>query len=76
MVNRLTDNPAPIDWRPQRGWDRSGKRFGSTVKAARDLGFRAQVSLDEGLGRTIAWTREQLPLVEECIRRHAGRVAG
>jgi nucleoside-diphosphate-sugar epimerase len=75
LINRLTQNPAPIDWRPQRDWDRSGRRFGSIVKAARDLGFRAQVSLDEGLRRTIAWTREQLPLVEECIRRHAGRVA-
>jgi UDP-glucose 4-epimerase len=75
LVNRLTDNPAPIDWRPQRGWDRSGKRFGSTIKTEHKLGFSAQVNLEEGLRRTIAWTRENISLIEACIQRHSMHMA-
>jgi nucleoside-diphosphate-sugar epimerase len=75
LVNALTGNPAPIEWRPARDWDGSGKRFGSTVKAAQALGFSAQVGLEEGLRRTIAWTREYLPLIEACIQRHAHHLA-
>jgi nucleoside-diphosphate-sugar epimerase len=74
LVNELTGNRAPIEWRPQRAWDRSGKRFGSTAKAARDLDFTTRVPLEEGLRRTVAWTREKLPLIEACIQRHAAHM--
>ena len=43
MINRLSGNTTPPDLRPARDWDRSGKRFASTDKAARELGFRAEV---------------------------------
>ena len=75
LVNTLTGNAAPIEWRPARDWDHSGKRFGSTVKAAQALGFSAQVGLEEGLRRTIAWTQEHLPLIDACIQRHALHMA-
>jgi nucleoside-diphosphate-sugar epimerase len=75
LVNALTGNPAPIEWRPPRDWDGSGKRFGSAVKAAQALGFSAQVGLEEGLRRTIAWTREYLPLIEASLQRHAHHLA-
>ena len=39
--NELTGNPTPPVVRPPRDWDRSGKRFGSTEKARRELGFAA-----------------------------------
>jgi len=45
LVNELTGNPAPLDFRPPREWDRSGKRFGSTEKAKRMLGFEARIAL-------------------------------
>jgi hypothetical protein len=38
------------------------------------LGFEARIPLPEGLARTIAWTREHLPLIERCIARHAHRL--
>jgi nucleoside-diphosphate-sugar epimerase len=69
-INRLTGNPTPIQLAPKRPWDRSGKRFGSTDIAKSALGFEAKVGLEEGLKRTIAWTRENLPLIEACIARH------
>jgi nucleoside-diphosphate-sugar epimerase len=73
-INRLTGNPAPLEAGPDRDWDRSCRRFGSTVKARRVLGFEATVALTEGLRLTIEWTRRNLPLVESCIRRHTERL--
>ena len=71
MVNRLTENPAPIDFAPKRSWDHSIKRFGSTAKAQAELGFECRVGIDVGLPRTIAWTEETMWLIDRCIERHA-----
>jgi len=71
MINELTGNTTPIEWQPQRNWDHSGKRFGSTVKARHEIGFEAQVDVKEGLRRTIGWTRGNLPLIDACISKHA-----
>jgi len=71
LINQLTGNPAPLEFLPARDWDHSGRRFGSTEKAKHVLGFEAQISLREGLARTIAWTRENLSLIEACIQKHA-----
>lgn len=69
-INELTGNPAGLHLRPARDWDRSGKRFGSTDKAIRHLGFHAQTALRDGLSRTVTWTREHLATVDACIARH------
>jgi nucleoside-diphosphate-sugar epimerase len=69
----LTDSGAGVQLLPKRAWDNSGKRFGSPVKAERELGFRAQVMLDEGLPRTVAWTRENAELIGRAIAKHAAR---
>ena len=74
LVNELTGNPVALDFRPPRDWDHSGKRFGSTEKAKRMLGFEARVALRDGLERTIAWTRDHLPLIERSIAQHAERL--
>jgi UDP-glucose 4-epimerase len=74
LVNELTCNPAPLDFRPPREWDRSGKRFGSTEKAKRMLGFETRIALRDGLDQTIAWTRQHVPLIDRCIGKHAGRI--
>jgi len=70
MINDLTGNKAPLDLRPARDWDRSGKRFASTQKAKEKLGFSAQVSIDEGLARTIEWTCSNKQLITKCIEKH------
>jgi len=71
LANRMTGSPVPIQLAPRRDWDRSGRRVGSTEKAKRLLGFEAQVAIEEGLARTISWTRANLGLIEACIRKHA-----
>ena len=70
LVNELTHNPAPIEFLPPRPWDHSGKRFGSTEKSKKTLGFEPQIDVREGLRRTIDWTRENLPLIDACIEKH------
>lgn len=70
QINLLTGNPAPVEIRPARTWDRSGRRFGSAAKAEAQLGFVAAVTLPDGLRQTIDWTRRNLVRIEECIARH------
>lgn len=69
-INRLTGNTTPPDLRKPRDWDRSGKRFGSTEKSEREIGFKARVDLASGLERTIAWTKEHRELIERCMHQH------
>jgi UDP-glucose 4-epimerase len=69
-VNALAGNQTPYDLAPKRDWDTSGKRFGDPSKAREKLGFEAKVGIDEGLGRTVAWTRENLNLIKRCMAKH------
>ena len=71
LIKRLTGNTNPIQYGPKRDWDRSSRRFGSTAKSKRELGFEAKTSLNEGLDQTIGWTRQNLSLIEACIQKHA-----
>jgi UDP-glucose 4-epimerase len=70
LINEYTGNTTPLDLKPARDWDRSGKRFASTDKAARDLGFTAQVDIREGLQRTVEWTRSNMGLIKCSIAKH------
>jgi nucleoside-diphosphate-sugar epimerase len=70
MINELTGNTAGIQYLPKRPWDNSGKRFGSTERAARELDFKASVGLRAGVEKTTEWTRQNLVLIEQCIEKH------
>lgn len=70
IINEYTGNTTPLDLRPARDWDRSGKRFASTEKASRELGFNAQVDIREGLRRTVEWTRTNRDLIAQCMVKH------
>jgi nucleoside-diphosphate-sugar epimerase len=70
LINELTGNPTPIALQPARAWDRSGKRYGDPSKAERDLGFRAKVTLRDGMAQTVAWTRTNQAMIQSCIDRH------
>lgn len=74
-INRLAESPTPIELAPKRPWDRSGKRFGSTDIAKSALGFEAKVALEDGLRRTIAWTKQQMPVIDACIAQHQAHMA-
>lgn len=70
LINTIAGNKTPIDLRPARDWDRSGKRFGSTEKSREKLGFEAKTGIQEGLERTIAWTRENNAIIARTIANH------
>jgi nucleoside-diphosphate-sugar epimerase len=60
---------------PARDWDRSINRVGSTEKARRLLAFEASVPLEDGLARTVEWTRANMERIDRAIERHADRLA-
>lgn len=69
-INELTGNVTPLDLRPARDWDRSGKRFASTEKAAQELGFLAKVDVEEALRRTVEWTIANREIIARSIAKH------
>lgn len=75
-VNRLTENRTPIAMTPARDWDRSGQRFGDPAKARDKLGFVAEVSHEDGLARTIAWTKANRATILRCMLAQAPFVPG
>ena len=74
-INRLAGNATPLHAVPGRPWDRSGRRVGDPTKTLRSLGFQTEVALEDGLARTISWTRTYLPRIIQCIDRHAAPMA-
>jgi UDP-glucose 4-epimerase len=74
LINEITGNPTPIGNAEKRPWDRSGRRYGATEGSRSALGFAAQVDLEDGLTRTIAWTRQNLAMIQSCMDRHRSRM--
>lgn len=70
LINEFTGNTTPLDLRPARDWDRSGKRFASTEKSEKELGFTAQVSVREGVRRTVEWTLANKDKIQQCMAKH------
>ena len=75
IINSLSENSTPMNIQPARDWDNSGRRFGSTDKSQREIGFLAEVSIEEGLQRTIEWTRENLEVISKTIEKHDSKMA-
>lgn len=69
-INQLTGNLTPIDLKPARDWDRSGKRFGSTFKSKEKINFNAEVSILEGLRLTVEWTLANKVTIQRAIANH------
>ena len=69
-INRFTGNPIACQYFPQRKWDHSICRYGSTEKSSNELGFQAETALEEGLRKTVAWTRENQTLIMRTISKH------
>ena len=74
LINDLTNNKTPIDLKPARDWDRSGKRFASTEKAFSEIGFRSMVDIKNGITKTIDWTKSHIDIIEENILKHQDKL--
>ena len=75
MINDITGNKTPLDLKPARDWDRSGKRFASTEKAKKEIGFYSEIDITEGIARTIDWTKSNIDLIESNISRHQEKLS-
>ena len=71
MINELTGNRTPVELKPPRDWDHSGRRFGCTKKSRSQLEFASTVKIHEGLKRTVEWTIANRALIQSCIDRHS-----
>jgi nucleoside-diphosphate-sugar epimerase len=74
MICEFTGNKGGVELLPKRTWDTSGKRFGSTEKAEKELGFRAKMPLREGLNLTVEWTKANLSRIEKSIAKHVEKM--
>jgi len=70
MINEITGNKVPLDLRPARDWDRSGKRFGSTEKSRQKLDFSVRTQIRDGLERTVEWTQVHKAAIAQTIVNH------
>jgi UDP-glucose 4-epimerase len=75
LIVELSESSSQLEIAPRRPWDHSILRFGSPQKARQELGFDAQTPLEDGLRHTIAWTRERLDWIDECVAKHEGQLA-
>jgi UDP-glucose 4-epimerase len=75
-INRFTGNPTPIALTPARDWDRSGQRFAATQKARETIGFSASVLHEEGIQRTVEWTRVNMATIKRCMSQHLHYLPG
>lgn len=71
LICEYTGNVGGFELLPKRNWDTSGKRFGSTEKAERELGFKSKMDQKEGLRKTVEWTKENLAIIEKTMAKHA-----
>lgn len=69
-IIQITDSNSELKITPRREWDTSGKRFASTEKSREKLGFSARISLQEGIEKTVAWTKENMEVIQKCIEKH------
>jgi UDP-glucose 4-epimerase len=52
---RAMDSDLPVEFGPERAVNGVTRRLADTSAAARDLGFTAEVGLEDGLRRLVAW---------------------
>ena len=70
IINNYTGNKTPVDLKPARDWDSSGKRFGSTKKSKEKLNFEAIIDIKKGIQMTIDWTKNNKNLIKRTISKH------
>jgi len=71
MLVELTGCEKPINYAPRSQATLVRNRIGSAVRAKAEIGFEAQVPLEEGLARVIAWRKAHIAEVDARRRKSA-----
>lgn len=58
-INRLTGNPAGIEFKERRSWDTVVRRLASVDEARKYLGYEPKVSAMAGIQKTYEWIKSQ-----------------
>ena len=69
-IVEIAQSKSKVELLPKRVWDNSGKRYGSTDKSEKEIGFRAEVDYKAGLQKVISWTKENLERIETTMKKH------
>lgn len=69
LINTVTKNDRPIDFKPARNWDHSGKRYGDPSFSKQNLGFEAKTSLRTGIELTVDWFKENINIIDRNIEK-------
>lgn len=69
-IVKFTKSDSELQLLPARNWDRSGKRFASIDKASSELGFNAQINIEEGIKLTIQWTKKNYESIKFNVKKH------
>jgi UDP-glucose 4-epimerase len=67
-INRLTGNPAGMEYVARRSWDQRERMMPSTIKAESLLGFRPAVGIADGLRKTVDWFVKNRASIDESAR--------
>ena len=70
VIVAISGSKSGIKVNDRRSWDKSGRRFGSTVKSKSELNFVSEVDLKNGLLKTIEWTKENYDQILKKIDSH------
>ncbi len=70
MIVKIANSSSKVELLPKRSWDNSGKRYGSTEKSEKEIGFKAEIDYTAGLEKTISWTKQNLARIEATMKKH------
>ncbi|MCL4481714.1 MAG: NAD-dependent epimerase/dehydratase family protein [Bacteroidetes bacterium] len=65
LVNKTTDNKAPIHYKPRRHWDTKPRLLASIEKASRLIQYKPLVDFDEGFALTKKWFNDNWETIEK-----------
>jgi len=70
QIIKLTNSESNILYQKHRQWDTSGRRLGDPSKSDISISFVAEISLNDGLERTVKWTVQNYGMITQSIDKH------
>ena len=67
LVNEITGNPSPIEFRLRRRWDTKPRLLTSIERAQKLLHYQPIMSFEDGFSHTMAWFKANWSRIEEGV---------
>jgi UDP-glucose 4-epimerase len=69
MIIQTCGSKSRIEYIPRRAWDRSTHREADITRARTVLGFRPDVTVAQGIERTVAWFKDNRDRIAESATK-------